>query len=121
MLLLLGGVLMVISHLLAGSYGVHPSALECTLWHESRWDPEAVNGVHLGLSQFRTEDPSTWDWMLEQALADPTYHHAHLHQDPDPRDPLQAIALTVWAFREGYQWHWSAYRFCWDIEMKGVR
>ena len=100
--------------LLARLYGVNPAAAQCMIYHESRFDPAATNGVHAGLAQFK---PGTWDWMIGLALDDPKFLHAHLFRDnPSPFEPIPALALFTWALRNGYEEHWNTYWLCWEIQ-----
>ena len=101
-------------------YRVNPAVGECVSWHESRHLETARNGIHQGMFQY---NPRTFGWFLEMALEDNFFMHAHLFKYPDPYDPLQAITLSAWAIKNGYEGHWEAYKFCWDIQpviMNGI-
>ena len=114
------GQVIVTIVLIAQVYGVNPAAMQCCSWHESRHDPAATNGIHQGVYQY---NPKTFAWFLSMAREDPRFLHAYLFTEPDPYDYMQAITLTAWAWANGYEWHWSAYRLCHDIRplRKGER
>lgn len=100
--------------LMARIYSVNPAVIQCTIFYESAFNVEAQNGEHVGVAQFH---PRTFHWMLDMASSDPQFRHMHLFGVPTPSDPLQAIALMTWAFRNGYQDHWCAYRLCHEIRV----
>jgi soluble lytic murein transglycosylase-like protein len=65
---------------------------------ESTWNTEAVgdSGLAYSLSQFHEQ---TFNWFSELSGIEGEY-----------TNPYDQIRLTVWAFDNGYQYHWTTYK-----------
>lgn len=104
------GAAIVTIRLLAGLYAVDAQMMDCIVARESDYAIGAVNGVHVGLAQFR---PDTWDWMVGMALADPTFAHAGVvRADPRRENAVASLAMLAWAIRDGRGAHWSTWTMC---------
>lgn len=101
------GQVAVMVSLLAQIYAVSPSQLQCMVYAESSFDVAAVNGVYVGLAQWR---PETMVWLDGKAQNDPLWLHRHMTMDAS--DPVYAVSLMAWAIRNGYGEHWSTWGRC---------
>lgn len=97
----------VLVSLLARIYSVPEAQMQCMVYRESSYNVEAINGVHIGLAQFR---PETLTWMAGMASDDPLFLHSHM--TPSAGDPVYSLALMAWAMRNGYGEHWSTWELC---------
>lgn len=103
-------MVIVILTLISGLYGVDVELATCIVEHESSFDVPAVNGVHLGLAQYR---PDSFDWFVSMALEDPLFMHAEVvRANPDPRDPIVSLLIMAWCLKNGYGEHWSVWEMC---------
>ena len=100
----------IVVRLLAGLYAVDAGLMDCVVARESDYATGAVNGIHVGLAQFR---PDTWDWMVGMALADPTFAHAGVvRADPRRENAVASLSMLAWAIKNGHKDHWSTAKYC---------
>jgi hypothetical protein len=105
----IGQVIVVIA-LMAQVYGAPAARMDCVVGAESSYQVDATNGIHRGLGQYR---PDTFDWFVFMALQDPLFVHAEIvRANPDPADPVVALAIMAWAMAHGYGEHWSTWTLC---------
>lgn len=96
--------------IVAQIYLISPQQMDCMVYRESSYKVAAVNGVHLGLAQYR---PDSFDWFVVMALEDPLFMHAEVvRANPDPRDPIVSLLIMAWCLRNGYGDHWSTWEMC---------
>lgn len=104
------GQVIVVIALLASCYGAPVQTMDCVVYAESSYQVDAINGIHVGLGQYR---PDTWDWFVFMALDDPLFMHADIvRANPNPEDPVVALAIMAWAIANGYGEHWSTWSRC---------
>ena len=100
----------VILVLLANFYGVDQGLATCLIYHESSFQVEAENGVHIGLAQW---NPETFEWLMLKATQDEGfYHRAYVVAHPTAQDPLANLLVFIWALDNGYEEHWSTLIYC---------
>lgn len=73
------GQVVVTIALLASIYQVDPALMDCIVAHESGYNVNAQNGIHDGLCQYK---PTTREWMLSLAAADPGWLHGGIPAGP---------------------------------------
>ena len=109
------GQAIVIVALLATMYGADPVQMNCMVKGESDYDAQAVNGDHLGWSQYRhpAEGESIWTLLSGMAMRDSAFAHAeYVRAHDDPHDPIAAAAVMAWAIAHGYGEWWSTFKMC---------
>jgi hypothetical protein len=106
-------IIALLSHIyLAGS-----PLMMCLVGKESDFNMRAVNGVHVSGPQWRhpanDPDESTFLWIAEKAIADPTFMHAdYVREHMTPDDDLSSLLVMAWALANGYESHWSTLALC---------
>ena len=94
----------VVVSLLAQMYGVDQALMQCIVERESNYATDAVNGVHVGLVQWR---PETRAWLAGKAQDDPAWLHGDIGQGP-----VQDVALAAFWIARGMGSHWATFLGC---------
>lgn len=74
------------------------SLLDCIVWHESRYDPNATGDGGLSLGAVQLHEYGLLPMARGMGI--------------DPWDPYEATGWLAWAISQGMGSHWAAYALC---------